>query len=169
MLEDLIAKQAIKELVLKYCRAIDRKDYVSLATLYHDEATDDHGGMFNGTAKEFLAWLPNMLETMKVTSHMVTNHLITVDGDYAEGEVCTIAYHLTHDDQEIIIGGRYLDKYFCTYGLWQFTHRQIVLDWNQIQPSRCDFTSPVVAGTPVGDRLEKDPATGFFRILQTRV
>ena len=81
MLEDLIAKQAIKELVLKYCRAIDRKDYVSLATLYHDEATDDHGGMFNGTAKEFLAWLPNMLETMKVTSHMVTNHLITVDGD----------------------------------------------------------------------------------------
>jgi ketosteroid isomerase-like protein len=167
MLEELIAKQAIHELVLKYCRAINRKDYAALASLYHDDAVDDHGGMFSGTAKAYIEWLPGILEGMKVTSHRVSNHLITVQGDYAEGEVVTVAYHLTHDDQEIIIGGRYLDKYCRTNGVWQFSHRKIVLDWNQIQPSRCDFTSPVVAGTPVGDRLENDPATTFFNLLHT--
>jgi ketosteroid isomerase-like protein len=167
MLEELWAKQSIQELVLKYCRAIDRKDYAALATLYADDATDDHGGMFCGSASEFLQWLPNILETMKVTSHMVTNHLITVQGNYAEGEVCTMAYHLTEDDQEIIIGGRYLDKYQCNAGVWQFTHRKIVMDWNQIKASSCDFSSPVVAGTPVGDRVEKDPATTFFSCLKT--
>ena len=80
---ELSAKQQIQELVLRYCRAVDRKDYQSLAGLYHVDSQDEHGGMFSGTGQEFVAWLPQLIENMQVTSHMVSNHLIEIDEDYA--------------------------------------------------------------------------------------
>ncbi|MBB3048352.1 3-phenylpropionate/cinnamic acid dioxygenase small subunit [Litorivivens lipolytica] len=169
-LETLLAKDAIRDLVLRYCRAIDRRDYGALAALYHEDATDDHSPMYCGSAAGYLEWLPSMLETMTVTSHMVQNHLIEVDGQRAEGEVVMVSYHLTQDengnDIEIIIGGRYLDKYECRDGVWRFSHRKIVMDWNQIQESTCQWDSPMVEGTPVGSRCEQDPAHTFFDLLR---
>ena len=47
--QQLIDKQQLLELSLEYCRAIDRRDFVRLRSLYHDDAIDDHGGMFRGT------------------------------------------------------------------------------------------------------------------------
>ncbi|HCS29248.1 MAG TPA: hypothetical protein DIW43_17455 [Spongiibacteraceae bacterium] len=165
----LLAKDAIRDLVLRYCRAIDRRDYAALPALYHDDATDDHSPMYSGSAQGYLEWLPSMLETMRVTSHMVQNHLIAVDGEQAEGEVTMVSYHLTEDEQgnevEIIIGGRYLDRYELRAGEWRFSHRKIVMDWNQIQASTCQWDSPLVAGTPVGSRCASDPARDFFNLL----
>lgn len=167
ILTDAVAdKLAIYDLVFQYCRGVDRRDFASLDKLYHAQSIDDHGGMFKGTGKEFVAWLPDVLSVMKVTSHQVTNHLVTVVGDKAEGEVYCTAYHLTEDDQELIIGGRYLDKYIKEDGRWYFQHRKIVMDWNQIKPSTCDLNSPVVAGTEVGDVFDKDPAHSFFDFLK---
>ena len=40
-LESLIAKDEIRDLVMAYCRAIDRKDFDMLETLYHPGAGDD--------------------------------------------------------------------------------------------------------------------------------
>lgn len=168
-LDALLAKEEIRELVLRYCRAVDRRDYAALPALYHPDATDDHSPMYKGDAQGYLEWLPSMLETMTVTSHMVQNHLIAVEGDRAEGEVTMISYHLTKDDDgkdiEIIIGGRYLDRYEKRDGQWRFSHRKIVMDWNQIQPSLCQWDSPMVAGTPVGARCSEDPAHSFFKFL----
>lgn len=167
--DTLLAKDEIRDLVLRYCRAIDRRDYAALPALYHEDATDDHSPMYQGSASGYLEWLPSMLETMTVTSHMVQNHLVIVDGDRAEGEVTMISYHLTRDesgqDVEIVIGGRYLDRYERRDGSWRFSHRKIVMDWNQIQPSTCQWDSPLVAGTPVGARCEDDPARHFFELL----
>lgn len=165
----LLAKEEIRDLVLRYCRAIDRRDYVALPALYHSDATDDHSPMYQGSASGYLEWLPSMLETMTVTSHMVQNHLIVVAGEQAEGEVTMISYHLTKDEQgkdiEIVIGGRYLDAYEKREGVWRFSRRKIVMDWNQIQPSLCQWDSPMVAGTPVGAACAEDPARAFFKLL----
>ncbi|NRB37615.1 MAG: nuclear transport factor 2 family protein [Pseudomonadales bacterium] len=167
MTNNVADKLAIYDLVFKYCRAVDRRDFASLAALYHEDSIDDHGGMFKGTGKEFVVWLPEVLSGMKVTSHTVTNHLVTVQGNQAEGEVYCNAYHLTPDNTEIIIGGRYLDKYIKENGQWYFKHRKIVMDWNQIKPSSCDMNSPVVQGTDVGDVFDKDPTHEFFEFLKT--
>ena len=166
-LATVIAKQAIQELVVRYCRAVDRRDFDILHTLYHKDGIDEHGAMYSGSASGYIAWLPTVLAGMQCTSHSVTNHLIHVQGHQAEGEVYCTAYHLTaasaeHPATEIIIGGRYLDKYVFDDGRWQFMHRKIVMDWNQIKPSSCDMNSPIVAGSPVGSAIASDPSRTFF-------
>jgi ketosteroid isomerase-like protein len=169
-LEELLAKDSIRDLVLKYSRAVDRHDFDLLATLYHEDSIDDHGGMFYGTGPEYLEWLPMVVESMEVLSHQVMNHLIVVDetGEYAEGEVYIQAYHLMpggEDQEELVIGGRYLDKYAKRDGEWRFAHRKIVLDWHQMQMARRQPDSPVLAGTPLGDRIDKDPSKAFFSLF----
>lgn len=166
-LQDLLARDAIRDLVLRYSRAVDRRDFDSLRPLYCDNAIDDHGAMFNGSATEFINWLPSMAASMKVLSHQVLNHLIAVRGDNAEGEVYTIAYHLTVDEQEIVIGGRYLDRYRRDDGVWRFAARKIVLDWHQ-QGAPAAPDSPVTQGVSRGAALADDPSADFFQFLDRR-
>lgn len=164
-MNEVEAKEQIRDLVLKYCRAVDRRNYKALEHLYHETSFDDHGPMFKGTGKAFIEWLPGMLSTMKITSHQVSNHLIKVEGNKAEGECYCVSYHLTNDNKEIILSGRYLDKYIFDQDRWQFQHRKIVLDFNEIRPALCDFNSPLTAGVPIGDHIGKDPSSSFFEFL----
>src|SRR5580658_4750031 len=94
-LQQLIDKQALHELVLRYCRACDRRDFAQLRTLYHDDAIDDHGAMFCGTADEYLAWLPAVMANFEATVHSISNALFEVRGEAAQGELYTVAYHRT--------------------------------------------------------------------------
>lgn len=165
-MHELEAKEAIRDLVLKYCRAVDRRDYKTLAKLYHESSYDDHSPMFSGSGADFVDWLPSMLSTMQVTSHQVSNHYIKVKGSKAEGECYCVSYHLTNDNTEIIISGRYLDKYIFDNGRWQFKHRKIVLDFNEIRPALCDFESEFTAGVPVGASIDKDPSSTFFEFFE---
>ncbi|MCZ6831036.1 MAG: nuclear transport factor 2 family protein [Gammaproteobacteria bacterium] len=167
-MQDVLAREAIRELVLRYCRAIDRRDFESLAQLYAENSVDDHGALFSGTGAEYVAWVPSILERMLVTSHQVFNHLIAVDGKYAEGEVYIQAYHLTRDSRgalvKIIGGGRYLDKYSCQNGQWLFQHRKIVADY-ELRLDAEETVDELMRGTNVGGFREADPSHGFFRLI----
>ena len=67
-LQELIDKQAIRDLLAAYFTAADRHDNVKMAALYHDDATDDHGSFFKGLAKDFVATLPNFFSKATVDS-----------------------------------------------------------------------------------------------------
>lgn len=161
--------QAIRDLVMRYCRAIDRHQLDLLGELYHQDAIDDHGVFSSGPVSKFLELLPTILDGMIATSHQILNHYIEVDGDYAEGEVYMIAYHLTRDDSgkeiEVIVGGRYLDQYERRDGVWRFKFRKIVSDWNQIQPSLSDWDAPMFTGTARGSAFKNDPSRDVFRLI----
>src|SRR5271166_1154589 len=86
-------KIALLDLVQKYSRAIDRRDFALLRTLYHDDATEEHGGMFSGSAAAYIDWLPGVLAKNETTAHYVVNTLFEIDGDRAEGETYKINYH----------------------------------------------------------------------------
>ena len=167
-MQEYLTKQAISELVLTYCRAIDRRDFESLGSLYAADSTDDHGALFSGTGAEYVAWVPSILQRMLVTSHQVFNHLIAVDGERAEGEVYIQAYHLTHDSAgqlvKIIGGGRYLDRYVCEQGRWLFAARKIVADYDLRLPAGPQ-DDELMAGTNRGGHGAADPAASFFTLL----
>jgi hypothetical protein len=169
-LQTLIDKQALYELVLTYCRACDRRDFALLRTLYHDDAVDDHGAMFRGRADEYLAWLPQVMAQFEATVHSVSNALFVVEGDQAQGEIYTVAYHRTHPPQprDIVIGGRYLDRYERRGGRWKFLHRSLALDWCRVEDVDPLAYREFAAGAPSGRTDVQDPSylalTWFGRV-----
>ena len=167
-LQELLDREAIRELVHAYCRAVDRRDFAWLRTLYHPDAIDDHTPYFNGPASEFIDQLPQIMAVNRVTSHQVTNLLVALDGDRAEGEVGVLAYHLMDTEQglvDFLVGGRYLDHYVRSGTGWQFMRRKIVLDWSERKPSGF---APAVArshGAVLGEAGAADPSYGYFRLF----
>src|SRR5687767_14563594 len=91
------AKEELRELALLYARGVNGKDFDLLRSLYTFDATDDHGEHFQGSATDYLNWLEVTMSTSIYCRHHVTNHLIAVDGDEAEGEVYTIAFNIFPD------------------------------------------------------------------------
>jgi hypothetical protein len=164
-LQELIDQHALRELVVAYCRAIDRRDVNVMKTLYHPGAIDDHGCLFYGTAEEFLLFLPGPVTKFEMTTHHITNSLFKVAGDYAEGESSLIAAHVTRENslRNLIVSGRYLDEFERRNGEWRFSHRLALMDWAnlpaeaivELLPPRLDRPSAV--GT-----VDKDDPSYLF-------
>src|SRR5262249_18283425 len=91
-LRALLEKQAIKELVQTYSRAVDRHDFALLRSLYTEDGIDDHGGIYSGSADGFVTWLREAMKHVE-TSHALHNLTIAIDGDTAEGEAYVTAYN----------------------------------------------------------------------------
>jgi ketosteroid isomerase-like protein len=170
MLLALTAKDEIRDLVYSYCQAVDRHDFDKLATLYHEGAVDEHGFNATGSAAEFFAKLPTLVAHAAVQQHNVTNITIRVDGSYAEGECYFIAYHLWEDPDghsEVLLGGRYLDKYERRDGVWKIRQRRVVGDWLRTNHGADnELDHPKAAGMYRGRKDAKDPAYEFFRLFR---
>lgn len=147
----LIAKDEIRELAQLYSRAIDRRDTALLRSLFTTDGTASLGSAFQGTADELVAMLDQAMPYMRYTGHHVCNHLVSVNGDHAEGEVYALVYHILPDGKggsvEDVTGVRYLDHYRREQARWRFTRRTGVFDWKRVTP----------IPTPEGDIPE--PAT----------
>ena len=164
-IQALLDKQAITELVFNYSRAVDRKDFALLRTLYTEDGIDDHGGLYRGPASGYVDWLEQAMRSCDVTTHSVNNHLIALSGaDAAEGEVYVTAYHRLHDGaggfNELVEGLRYLDRYRKCDGRWQFEHRTLINDWAQVGPAFWNLDDPALKGTPIGRCDATDPSYG---------
>ena len=166
-LQKLLDKEAIRELVQIYCRAADRHDNELMRSLYHEDATDDHGSFFKGLAMEFIDKLPEIQVPMEILHHNVTTHNIELQGDRAEGEVYVLAFHKIRTDEgsiDLLIGGRYFDKYEKRDGVWKFAARAVVADWaNLHDPSIVNLDNPVIEGSYIGKPGMADPSYEFFK------
>ncbi len=169
-LQELLDKQAIMDLLHAYCNAADRHDHDKMRALYHEDAIDDHGSFFKGLAMEFIDKLPEIQAPMEILHHNVTTVNIRLDGDRGEGEVYIIAFHKVRTDNgafDLLIGGRYFDKYEKRNGVWKFSHRAVVADWaNLHDPSIVNLDNPVIEGSYIGKPGTADPSYGFFSLFQ---
>ena len=169
-IQALLDKQAITELVHAYCNAADRHDHDKMRSLYHEDAIDDHGAFFKGLAMEFIDRLPEIQEPMAILHHNVTTVNITLEDDYAEGEIYVLAFHQVRTDDgpvDLLIGGRYFDKYEKRNGVWKFSHRAVVADWARTEsPSTVTLDHPMIEGSHIGRPGPDDPSYGFFRLFK---
>jgi SnoaL-like domain len=169
-IQRLIDKQEITDLVYAYCNASDRHDHDKLRQLYHPDAIDDHGGFFKGLAMEFIDQLPQIQAPMNILHHNVTNINLALDGDYAEGEIYVLAFHQISAAEgpiDLMIGGRYFDKYEKRDGIWKYSERAVVADWASVNdPSTVRLDHPLVEGSHIGRPGREDPSYSFFSLLQ---
>lgn len=167
---ELVDREAIRTLIHAYCNAADRHDHEKMRSLYHPDAIDDHGHMSSGPAMDFIEKLPEIQAPMEILHHNVTTINLAIEGDRAEGEVYVLALHRVRADDgpfDVLIGGRYFDRYEKRDGQWKFAHRAIVADWANIHsPSIIDLAHPFLEGAYIGKPGVADPSYAFFRMLR---
>jgi hypothetical protein len=171
LLQEMLDEFQLRKLVHGYCRAVDRGDFETLRSLYHHDAADAHGGFSAGTADDFLNRLAAAHPYVRSMQHNITTVNFAIDGAAAEGEVYTIATHTLNAgdrDVDVIVGGRYLDKYEKRDEAWKFIERTIVTDWAHVNdPSSVDLSHPITRDTPKGSPDANDASHQFFSLLGT--
>ena len=168
-LQEMLDEFALRKLVHAYCRAVDRGDFAQLRDLYHHDAVDAHGAFSTGSAEGFLEQLAAARPYIRSMQHNITTVNFTIAGPAAEGEIYTIAVHTLAGkgrDVDLIVGGRYLDKYEKRDDAWKLIERTIVTDWARVtDPSSMDMGHPITKDTLKGTLDENDPSFQFFSLL----
>lgn len=161
-LEELLAKQAITELLYKYPRALDRLDRELLTSLAHPEATVKFG---NWNFKDWKAYVDFMMKAhadMDGNEHRITNILIEVRGDKAVSESTGTATLLVKAEkkpdtyEERWMHSRYLDRWSKRGGRWALDSRITLTDYRRIKFLTAD---DVKANYQTGARSGRDDAS----------
>ena len=136
-LQALLDREAIRNVLISYCRAADRADVELLASCYHADATEDHGGTFKGAASEYVAQLASILPRAGLMSHSTTNILIELAGDVAhvESHILTFARLKKAGEKfDTLTLARALDRFEKRDGVWKIAARRLVWEWNHEMP-----------------------------------
>jgi len=138
-LERHIAKSEIYELVCMYMRGLDRLDGPLLKSVFHEDAYCDYG-FVKTDPDTFSKFCMDALKEHIANHHMIGNSLIEFDDseDMAFGEIYFNAYHKTIVEgvnTDVIIAGRYLDRYERRNGIWKIAYRSEVNDWSKTEPT----------------------------------
>lgn len=138
-IDALIAKQEIRDALMRYSRGIDLLDPELVKSAYHADAYDDHG-TFKGNAHEFAEHVMTGLSRMECTQHFLGNSLIEIEGNRAYSETYHVAYHRMPADgdgpaRDFTWGGRYVDVFEKRGdGPWLILRRTVVHSWSRIDP-----------------------------------
>jgi hypothetical protein len=132
-------KREIHEVVLRYCRGVDRLDLDLVRSAYHPDGVDHHTG-FDGSIDEYIPWVSAALSRLGGTMHFVGNHLATVDADRAVAETYGMAVHWGDPPDEprrnFTSGFRYVDDMRCIDGVWAIAERWAVREWTRSDAGR---------------------------------
>jgi len=145
-LQAVADKQDILDVIMRFCRGVDRLDEDLLRSCYHAESYDDHGH-YKGDGQAFAAYIVTSLrERTSMTSHRVANVLIELDPDdydRARAESYVLAYlRRTGDDGRArldLFAGRYVDRFARREGVWRIASRVVVHDWSSSIVLEGDF------------------------------
>jgi 3-phenylpropionate/cinnamic acid dioxygenase small subunit len=126
----------IEELLVRYSRAIDSRDFDTLETLFTEDATFDAGGLGCPTdAKAIRAMIEGTLTGLDATQHLVGKSLIELDGDQAEVRTYLISQHIRESApgpvKHYFLGGEYADRVVRTPAGWRIAYRRLDRLWKQ--------------------------------------
>lgn len=158
-MEELAARESIREVIHRYARAIDRLDESLLRSVFHPDSLHNH--FYEGPSSDparassgdepgdFVAFAFGLLSTFKRTHHQMGNILIAFEGNsVAHVETYFTAYHLmrakgdtlagpnAHDgEMDYFVGGRYVDRFESRGGCWAIAQRTGLTDWMRLEPA----------------------------------
>ena len=134
-----MAKQAITEVLHRYCRGIDRMDRELAGTVWHPDGTADYGeGRYQGSGSGFLDHVWPQHAAMVSHSHQIGNILIEVDLTSAtagsESYVSLWARMPVSDGlvRDIFARCRYVDRWSRRDGRWAIDHRVTLYDLTRV-------------------------------------
>jgi hypothetical protein len=128
-LEELLAREQIRDCLHRYTRGVDRVDADLIRSAFHPDAVDHHGPVA-GTVDDFLAyWLP-LQAAREASMHYLTNVTIDRDGDSAHVESYFTYYQKLEGQSEMTVsGGRYVDRFERRAIGWRIAVRVVISEW----------------------------------------
>lgn len=166
-LAELVDRQEIHALVLRYCAAVDRADWGAVRAVYATDGVDHHTG-FSGDADAYVAWLRERTAVFDGTAHLTANHTVELLGDHAYAETSGTAVHwgspADDETRNFTSGFRFLDHLRRDPDGWRIVERLAVRDWTRSDAGR--LRDPEGDG-PRGRRGPDDPSTAFRERVRT--
>lgn len=168
-IDALLDKQAIYEVLCRYCHGIDRCDVDMLKSAYWPDAFERHG-TFDGNAHEFAETITasmrrDMLRSMQKIGNVLVD--LAEDGGSARSETYVVGYMQVEDGggvTDMVVAGRYLDRLEKRAGEWRIKERLYVMDWNRNDPSSARWDEGIYAMLSTrGGRAPDDP---YYRLLE---
>lgn len=141
-LSKLLDKEAIRDVLLRYVRGVDRCDEASIRAAFHPDAADEHGPVL-GTVDGIVQWVLEHAATTEMVHHQVGNVLVELAGDRAVVETYGTAHHrFSADVEETHMGAtpggavtqrmttlfRYVDRFERRGDRWAISHRVLVME-----------------------------------------
>ncbi len=170
--DELAARAAIADVIHLYCHSIDRRRWDRLGDCFHPDATY-HFGNIDGDWRHFVAVAEAIIGPTRITHHQTGNILYRFDGDTAETETYFTAWHRVRADapadaafpgngveRDLVVAGRYIDRFTCRDGDWRIAHRTGVTDWRHDHPA-ADFGLFNLSADGRGAVDGSDPAPKF--------
>ena len=129
-LQDISDRIEINDLLIRYTKAIDQKDWKLLDTVFTPDAEADYvsSGGIKGSYPEVRAWLAKALAIFPTTVHYVTNSEVTLAGDRATAR--TAVYNpmfFKNPDGSLhhfAVGAWYVDELVRTKAGWRIAKRR---------------------------------------------
>lgn len=137
-LRELADREEIRELIYRYCRAVDRIDAELGYSVWHEDGTADYGdAIFIGSGRGAIDLICDAHRQLVAHSHQISNITLSIAGDRASSESYVFAtLRLSGAEGELQAGiwGRYVDRWSRRAGRWGIDHRVCVIDFDEVRP-----------------------------------
>ena len=172
--DELSAREAIRDVLYRYARGVDRADVELLKSCYHPEAVDAHW-TFIGNAYQFAEEIlkSHQMGDLPLLKHFITNVLIELDGDRAFVEssfLCMVDLPVEEGARAHLVShGRYLDVFERRQDEWKIVSRLLVsegAEWSTPLPVPGHTGRPQPSDRQRASRFPDDPVYARFA-LQT--
>ena len=135
MTDVLLDERDVTAVALRYCRALDAKDWALLGDVFLDDSTAELGtGSVLVGLEAIVGRIRAALDHLDLSQHLVGNHEVVVDGDTAAHRCYLQAQHIRRAAQggpHYIVAGRYDDRLVRTTSGWRIAHRSLTVMWTE--------------------------------------
>ncbi|HEF4732317.1 nuclear transport factor 2 family protein [Burkholderia multivorans] len=147
-MQRLIDKDRIRDVMLRYARGVDRRDWECVRSAFFEDCHDDHAD-FKGTRDAFIAWVRERHDapSLLTSTHFLGNCLVEFASDSvaavetyfvarlelapqaSEHRSMLDAKHAdsTHNSR-VQVFGRYVDRFEKRHDEWRIARRRTVFD-----------------------------------------
>lgn len=136
-LVELVERETIVDLTVRYAWALDTRQWADLDDVFVPDATARLPG-FLGSREAIKDRVRRVLEPLDASQHLVSNHQVIFEGERATCRCSLQAQHvrtLSTGSANYLVGGSYFDQLVRTEQGWRIAHRELVIIWTEGDPA----------------------------------
>lgn len=133
--QEIFDRIEIQDTLVKYCHALDRRDWPSFAALFTENAELDYsafGGSLAGISTT-TEYLQAQLAQVRATQHTISTSQVEVDGETAKAvtaaQVMMLSTNADGSEHVLFVGLWYRDSFLKTSQGWKIQSRTQEYSW----------------------------------------